>query len=133
MRILIVDDQFNNRMLLEKILAKHGVCDFAVNGLEAVEMFQFAVEDGQPYQLVCMDIMMPLMDGQEALARIREIEKNSDQTGVSPAVVFMISALDTEEQVVKAFFRGKCDDYITKPITPAKMLEKLKEYGLAAS
>ncbi|MBF0154112.1 MAG: response regulator [Magnetococcales bacterium] len=132
MRILIVDDQFNNRMLLEKILAKYGTCDFAANGLEAVETFQFALEDGNPYDLVCMDIMMPVMDGQEALVRIREIEDKSGIATSSPAVVFMISALDTEEQVVKAFFRGGCNDYITKPVTTAKIIQKMKEYGLVA-
>ncbi|MBF0425232.1 MAG: response regulator [Magnetococcales bacterium] len=130
MRILIVDDQFNNRMLLEKILSRYGTCDFAANGLEAVETFQFALEDGKPYDLVCMDIMMPVMDGQEALARIRDIEVKSGVASTAPSIIFMITALDTEEQVVKAFFRGGCNDYITKPVTLAKILEKLREYGL---
>ncbi|MBF0177185.1 MAG: response regulator [Magnetococcales bacterium] len=133
MRFLIVDDQFNNRMLLEKILSRYGSCDFAANGLEAVETFQFALEDGDPYSLVCLDIMMPVMDGQKALARMREIEEKAGVAKSSPAVIFMISALDTEEQFAKAFFQGGCNDYITKPITSTKIIQKLKEYCLIES
>ncbi|MBF0624704.1 MAG: response regulator [Magnetococcales bacterium] len=130
MRILIVDDEFQNRMLLEKYLAKYGECDFAANGQEAVEVFEFGMEEGAPYDLVCMDIMMPIMDGQSALEHLRSIEDKHRRPGRKETVVFMVSALDTEEHVVKAFFRGGCTDYLTKPVTQAKLIQKLKDYKL---
>ena len=132
MKILIADDQFNNRVLLERILSDYGKCDFATTGLEAVELFEFALENGSPYDLVCLDIMMPGIDGQIALRRIRTIEEENGLQGDNATVIFMISALDSETEVIKAFFRGGCTDYLAKPISRSKLLEKLKEYKLIA-
>ncbi|MCA1987263.1 MAG: response regulator, partial [Desulfovibrio sp.] len=66
MRVLIVEDDFTSRKLMQTILSPYGDCDVAVNGREAVEAFQNALNSAKPYDLVCMDIMMPEMDGQEA-------------------------------------------------------------------
>ncbi|MEO5378280.1 MAG: response regulator [Magnetococcus sp. DMHC-6] len=130
MRILISDDEAHNRLLLDKILSKHGDIDLTVNGREAVEAYELSVLDGNPYKLICLDIMMPEMDGQDALKRIRQIEQENGLQGPSEAIIFMVSALDTEEQVVKAFFRGSCSDYLSKPINREKVEEKMRAFGL---
>ena len=130
MKILIADDNLNNRMLLVKMLSTYGDCDSVENGIEAVESFEYAIENGNPYDFVCLDIMMPEMDGQAALKRIRQLEIEKGLRTTKEAVIFMVSALDTESQVVEAFFRGGCTDYLTKPVTHEKILSKMREYNL---
>ncbi|MEO5331095.1 MAG: response regulator [Magnetococcus sp. YQC-5] len=132
MKILIVDDYPQNRMLLAAMLSQYGHCDLAINGVEAVESFEYAIEDGEPYSLVCLDIMMPEMDGQEALRRMRQLEDEKGLNGSKTSTIFMISALDVESLVVKACFRCGCTDYLAKPITRYKLLGKMREYHLLA-
>ncbi|GAB0057618.1 Chemotaxis protein CheY [Candidatus Magnetaquicoccaceae bacterium FCR-1] len=130
MKILIADDEAHNRLLMEKILSPYGHCDLVVNGKEAIEACEMALLDGDPYDLVCLDIMMPEMDGQEALRSIRELERARNSEDGEEMVIFMVSALNTEEQVVQAFFRGGCTDYLGKPVTRDKVLEKMRQYNL---
>lgn len=72
MRILIVEDDFGSRIAIQKMLTPYSECEVAVNGNEAVEAFTNSFEAGVPYDLICMDIMMPQMNGKEALKIIRE-------------------------------------------------------------
>ena len=72
MRILIVEDEITCRMLLKEILSLYGDCDIAVDGEQAIYAFRLAWEENKPYDLICMDIMMPNIDGQKALEKIRE-------------------------------------------------------------
>ena len=129
MRILVVDDEPHNRTLLQHMLKALGECDLAVDGREAVEAFIMAFEEQHPYDLILLDIMMPEMNGQDALKSIRVFEQDKNVPGNQETVVFMVSALDTEMQVVEAFFKGHCTDYITKPINRDLLFSKIKEYG----
>jgi two-component system, chemotaxis family, chemotaxis protein CheY len=74
MRTLIVEDGFTSRLLFQAFLAKYGECHIAVNGKEAVAAFRASQESGKEYDLICMDIMMPEMDGQTAVKEIRALE-----------------------------------------------------------
>ncbi|MBF0626901.1 MAG: response regulator [Magnetococcales bacterium] len=130
MKILICDDEAHNRLLMEKILSPYGRCDLMMNGKEALESFEMALMDGDPYDLVCLDIMMPEMDGQEALRKIRELERAQNIDESEEAAIFMVTALNTEEHVVQAFFRGGCTDYLAKPVTRDRVLEKMRQYNL---
>ena len=67
MKTLIVEDDFTSRAVLQTFLSRYGECHIAVNGWEAVEAFRIALESGPRYDLICMDIMMPGMDGREAV------------------------------------------------------------------
>ena len=130
MRILIVEDDFTSRALMQKMLVPYGECDVVVNGEEAVEAFSMALNEGEPYQLVCLDIMMPRMDGQVALRAIRDVEKAN---GVSPrreAKVIMTSALDSPKEVMEAYYQGGCTGYLVKPIEKARLQGLLAELGL---
>ncbi|MEI6415153.1 MAG: response regulator, partial [Pseudomonadota bacterium] len=66
MKILIADDEFPNRKLLRDYLKSYGHCDMVANGKAALELFTADLEDGDPYDVVFLDIMMPEMDGQKA-------------------------------------------------------------------
>ncbi|MBF0152334.1 MAG: response regulator [Magnetococcales bacterium] len=130
MKILIADDDLNNRLILKRFLSTHGQCDMVANGRDALTIFEHALGENAPYDLVCMDIMMPGMDGLETTRRIRETEK---QMGVPPhaeTTILMTSALDSPQVVVESFHEGGCTDFLVKPITHARLIEKLREYGL---
>jgi two-component system chemotaxis response regulator CheY len=131
MRILIVEDDLTSRMLLKKMLEPFGSCDLAVNGKEATEAFRLAQESSESYTLVCMDIMMPEMDGQTALKAIRKQEEDSACPPSRAAKIIMTTALRDIENV-SAAFRELCDGYLVKPIARDKLMALLKDLEVIA-
>jgi len=131
MKSLIVEDDFTSRLLLQEILKSFGTVHIAVNGTEAVQAARAALDAGEPYNLVCMDIMMPEMDGQEALRQIRSSEESRGILSSKGSKIFMVTALDNVKNVVRSF-NGLCDAYLFKPIDRAKLTEQLHAFGLIA-
>jgi two-component system chemotaxis response regulator CheY len=130
MKCLIVEDDFISRRILKEILSKFGECDIAINGQEAIDSFMMAYEEKQQYDLILMDIMMPGIDGMEALRRIRAIEKDR---GIPPNLevkVIMATALDDPHTVITAFNKCEADAYIVKPITIDKLLKEMRSLKL---
>lgn len=78
MKILLAEDDFASRKFMTNYLEKYGDCDITVDGEEAVDAFLMALEDGEPYDLICLDVMMPVLDGYQALKAIRDIEKERE-------------------------------------------------------
>jgi len=132
MRCLVVEDEFISRTLLTELLSSHGTCHVATNGLEAVEAFRAALDDGQPYDLICLDIMMPQLSGQEALQRIRALEAERGIGGLDMVKVIMTTALDDSKNIMQAFTKGNCEAYLTKPVDQNKLLSHLRELRLIA-
>lgn len=130
MKALVVEDDFASRKLLQKILSPYGEVDIAVNGLEAIDAFSRALGESSPYDLVCMDIMMPEMDGQAALKRIRAIEREQRIPPLQEAKVIMTTALDDPKNVVEAYYKGGATSYVPKPIDKQMLLHLLKNLGL---
>jgi len=126
MRILIVEDDTTSRLLLRKMLEPYGTCDVAVNGKQAVEAFRLASGQVERYALVCLDIMMPEMDGQAALKVMREIEQAAGRLPSQSAKIVMTTALRDIENVTTAY-RELCDGYLVKPIQREKLVALLKE------
>ena len=129
MRILIADDQSNNLLLLHTLLSPYGVCEMVSDGSEVIDIFETALKENNPYDLICLDIMMPIMNGQETLKKIRSLEKSLSITQKKETIVLMITSLDKEHDVFNAF-KGGCTDYIVKPVTQEKLKNKMKEYQL---
>ncbi len=128
MKILVVEDDFVSRKLLMALLSKFGECDMASNGVEGLEAYLLALESGELYDLVTLDIMMPEMNGHEVLKRIRmvEHERQLDHT-----CVIMTSALSDSENVLRAF-KNQCEAYLRKPISKSELTQKLIELGLVS-
>ena len=78
MKILLAEDDYATRKFMVSFLSQYGECDVTVDGMEAVDAFLMALEDEEPYDLVCLDIMMPVMDGYQALMGIRNLEKQKN-------------------------------------------------------
>ncbi len=131
LKILIVEDDFMVRQILRDILEPYGVVDIAVNGEEAVQAFRVAWRQNTPYDLICMDIMMPVMDGNAALIKIREIELSLGIIGSEEVKVIMISALDDVKTVVKAYSKGGATSYIVKPIEKERLVGEMRSIGLS--
>ncbi len=129
MKTLIAEDDFTSRLLLQGILQAYGECHISVNGLEAVAAFRTALDAGVPYDLVCLDIMMPEMDGQTALKRIRGIEEAAGIFSSDGAKIMMTTALDDKKNIMGAF-KEQCDVYLVKPIDRVKLVEQLRALRL---
>lgn len=130
MRTLIADDDDSCRLLLKDILAPYGECVLAENSSQALDLFRNAYNEEAPFELVCLDIMMPDLDGKEALSQMRGIEKKLKVSPNDQSIIFMITALNSMQTVVSSFEGGGCNAYLTKPITRRSLLEKIKKYGL---
>jgi len=129
LRCLIVDDDRVCRELLRSMLEPHADCAFAYDGEEAVEAVRLALEDGTPYELICLDIMMPGMDGHQALERLRAVEIEHGRKGLDGAKVIMTTALRDPKHCVRSFREG-CEAYTTKPIHEDELFAKIRELGL---
>ena len=127
MKALIVDDCAMSRELLAISLEKFGRVDFAENGKEAIAHVSEAIGDGAPYNLICLDINMPVMGGHETLQAIRAMETNA---GVPRATVFMITASSSPEDMIEAITAGECDDYLTKPFMQKNFFDQLRKHEL---
>ncbi|MGB3222673.1 MAG: response regulator [Desulforhopalus sp.] len=131
LRALVVEDDFMVRQVVRDILEQNGAAvDIAVNGEEAVQAFRVAWRKQLPYDLLCMDIMMPVMDGQDALIKIREVEKSLGIAGPDEVKVIMLTALDDAKTVMKAYYKGGATSYIVKPIEKERLVTEMQAIGL---
>ena len=129
MKTLIVEDDFTSRLLLQTFLSRYGECHIAVNGREAVEAFRISSEHGSPYDLICMDIMMPEMDGKAAVKYVRAMEEDRGVHSTHGVKIIMTTAVTDIKEVIQSF-RELCDAYLFKPIDTAKLLGELKTFHL---
>jgi len=129
MKILVVDDVMTNIVLLQNYLAELGDIDSAQDGKTASSLFNEAVESGEPYDLVCLDIMMPVYDGHWTLMAMRAIEAKQAIPKEKQAKIIMITALANQKDVVRALQDG-CDSYLAKPIKKSVLFERLEQLKL---
>ncbi len=131
MKILIAEDAPVNQLLLANFLKPYGECHLVSDGESAVERFRESLEEtARKYDLVCLDIMMPEMDGQAALKEIRHLEKERGLHDGSRVKVMMITALDDSGNIMEALVKGGCEAYLTKPVSASVIQQQLVELGL---
>ncbi len=127
MKALVIEDDYVSGKVIKKMLAAYAECDVASSGEKGLELFFSALDSGEGYQLICLDIMMPEMDGHEVLKRVRAGEEKRDI--IDPVKVIMTSALGDFNNIKEAY-RGQCEDYIVKPIEKYKIEAALKKLEL---
>ena len=128
MKALIVDDVEMNRELLAVHLEGIASVAFAESGEQALGMVKHALQEGSNFDLICMDISMPGMDGHETLKNIRSLEAAHPGSG---AKVFMVTASSSPDDMLEALISGGCDDYLTKPVMYQSFRELLSKHGLS--
>jgi len=128
-KILIAEDDLASRRFLSKFLAQYGEVDLVIDGLEALDAYLMAIKEKAPYDLICLDIMMPKVDGVKVIKAIRDFETKQRLLPEQRVKVIMTTALAETDYVNKAFEIG-CEAYAAKPIDTNKMLEVIKKLGL---
>ena len=130
MKCLIAEDHLMSRRILKELLSPQFDCDIAVNGQEAIDSFQLAHESKRPYDVIFMDIMMPEVDGLEALLCIRRLERDMEIPHGLAVKVIMTTALDDPHTVIRSFNECEADAFIVKPLSRQKLATELRKLNL---
>ncbi len=128
-RILVVEDDFGSRKMMLKLLEEYGQVDSAVDGQAGLDAFRKAFEEDKPYQLVFLDIMMPRMDGHEALMLMRKEEQARSITPAAETHIIMTTVLEDPHNVVGAYFKGGATSYLVKPVQRSALRSELAKLG----
>jgi len=120
-KCLIVEDELKSRHILKEQLSSICECDVAVNGQEAIDSFRLAHESKRPYDVILMNVTMPVVDGLTALREIRSLEKGMEMPPGLMVKVVMMTAPDDPRTVIKAFKEGEANSFLVKPITQKKL------------
>ena len=129
LKVLVAEDEFASRMMLQGLLSKYGDCHVAVNGREAVAAFHAARQSGQDYDLICMDICMPELNGTAAVQQIRDAEEAANIMSTSGVKIFMTTEI-RDIKAVTASFKALCDAYLFKPVDGERLEDHLRSFGL---
>ncbi len=128
MRILVAEDDLASGKFMEKLLSKYGEVVLVRDGIAAVDAFVNAITDKEKFDLVCLDIMMPKIDGYKALASIRDAERKLGTSRLSRCKVVMVSALD--EGFDANYASDDYEEYVCKPIDIVKFDELMRNLDL---
>jgi len=128
-KTLIIDDEILNCKLLQSLLKDYGKCSIAKDGDEGIQLFEDALKKQEPFDLVCLDIMLPEKDGYEVLREMRSLEQNYSLQTDKRSRIIMVTALSEQENKTKAFYEN-CDGYLIKPIERKLLLEMLEKMKL---
>jgi CheY-like chemotaxis protein len=119
-RVLLAEDGPDNQRLMSFLLEKAGAEVIpAANGQIAFDLALTAQNEGSPFDLILMDMQMPVMDGYEATAKLREADY------IGPIVALTANAMSTDRE--KCVVAG-CDDYATKPIDKKSLIAVVSKY-----
>ncbi|MBF0162023.1 MAG: response regulator [Magnetococcales bacterium] len=134
LKTLIVDDHPASILLLQDMLAEHCECFAATGGPQAIALFDRAIKEAEPFDIVLLDIEMPGMDGIEVLKVLRESErhwkKHNLLFGESKfSRIIMQTASDSPQDFLGAYLEGRCNGYINKPFHKKELLAKILAEG----
>jgi two-component system chemotaxis response regulator CheY len=128
MKVLIAEDNKSTSSVLSKMFSSYGDCNIAKDGVETVDLFLKAIEDKSYYDLICLDIMMPKINGIRALNIIRNIEKEKHRLNKLNTNIIMLSVLNDNETVQRCKAEG-CNYFLSKPIFKNQIDEVMNKLG----
>lgn len=126
MRFLISEDDRPSRIYLNRLLSPYGETVLAADGIEAVEAFVAAKNDNKPFNLICLDIMMPRIDGIQALEAIRDYEKKNGIPKGKSTKVIIISALYEDDVVINSTLKDNVY-FLSKPIDTQRLIDIIED------
>jgi two-component system chemotaxis response regulator CheY len=127
-RFLIVDDDESIHLYLQVILSPFGECVTALDGESAVVLFSHAQEEGRPFDVVFMDILMPGMGGHQAAELMRAGEDKAAVPEEDRFKLVMITCVVDDTSVNRAFTNTKASMYVVKPLDRDKVIRELQEH-----
>ena len=126
MRSLVVDDEFVALSKMVLMLSPYGQCDAATNGEQAMSMLRNALDQGEPYDLIALDINMPGTNGLQLLQTIN-CEEQCRKTPRARKII--VSAASSRSNVTRAVER-RCDAFLVKPVSRDVLAATLQKLGL---
>lgn len=130
LRILIVEDEPVNREFLALSLSGHGDCQAVGSGEDAVRAQASALAENRPFDVIFLDIMLPGMNGLQALEHLRELERQHQVQPRRHVPVIITTGLDDDRTASRAFIQGQAASYMTKPFQAGQITEELRKLGL---
>ena len=127
-KTLVIEDSDVCSRMIGILLKDYCDCHFACNGREGFKMFEEAVLTEEPFQLITLDIQMPVMDGHQTLQAVRKCESKHGIYGLDGIKIIMTTSQEESKHVFDAF-RGGCEAYVIKPVAD-KLLEEMNKLGL---
>ena len=136
MKVLIVEDDPTTAHLMKYVVGKHADFEHADNGQKAYDEFCNAFESTEPFDLIFLDIMMPIADGQEVLQSIRAFEEDQGIIQSEGVRVVMTTCVDDNKEIYEALASGAME-YLTKPVRKERLQQIIdgvkKEIGELSS
>ncbi len=129
-RILIAEDDMTSRMFIYRLLSQFGECDEVSDGLEAIEACRLSMKEERPYDLICVDIMMPKLDGVKVIKAVREMEINNFILPEKRAKIIITTALTAADLVKEAYYYG-IEAYVQKPVKATEFTGLITTLGFA--
>lgn len=129
MKVLIAEDDFASRKVMNDYLSKFAECDIAIDGREAITAFNMALTEGDPYDLVCIHILIPELDGYEVLKTIRIMESENRIQSPKKAKVIFTSDVNESKYETKSF-NMETVVYLKKPIQSNELEEELRKLAV---
>lgn len=128
-RALVIEDDPAIRDMIRRFLAPVALCDLAGDGVTGLAALEQAMDRGQPYELVCLDLVMPVMDGWETLARLRELE---DLRGIGDPArvrVLVLTARDSSQNLARLRAFTSREGLLLKPFRRSDLFEHIRLLG----
>jgi two-component system chemotaxis response regulator CheY len=126
MRTLVVDDDQVIGTFLSAVLSQYGECVLEDDGKKALGTFVKSIYDGEIFDLILLDIMMPEIDGLSLLKIIRELEAKWNIGREERSKIMMVTAVDSPIEAGESFIFGDVDDYIVKPVSVNELKSKME-------
>ncbi|HEX3133769.1 MAG TPA: response regulator [Planctomycetota bacterium] len=132
MRILIAEDDDTCSLILSSMFKPYGTSVVVADGDAVIRVVTTELVKQQPFDLICLDIMMPGLDGQACLRCIRAIEQGFGRFAGDGTKILMTTALNAPESILTAF-RSQCEGYLVKPIDRSRLTAQLASLGFSPS
>ncbi|MCB0284118.1 MAG: response regulator [Calditrichaeota bacterium] len=124
---LVVEDNSIFQKIMHNILKSYGTCTIAKNGLEGLEQYKKSLQENNHYDLICLDIEMPKMDGVSLLDKIRKLEQ--EHLPEKRSIIVMVTAYG-EQDIVRKCCRLGCSSFLIKPVDRHNLEKVLKKHKL---
>jgi len=132
MKVLIAGDESLTGEILQTFFAGYAEIVTACDGQDAVRTFTDGLQEKRPFDLVLLDIVMPVMDGRLSLRLMRSLETKLHAGQEKKTVIIVTSDLQSPQDMQQLFWEEDCTDFLLKPVFRDDLMAMLKRYGLAA-